>query len=44
MAEDCAEASSAFGTPWRESFLECCQEVRNGTFSETGEEENEMGC
>ena len=38
MADDCSNVSSAFGTPWRESLLECCQEVRNGTFSETGTE------
>ena len=38
MADDCSNASSAFGTPWKESLLECCQEVRNGTFSETGTE------
>ena len=36
MADNCSNASSAFGTPWKESLLECCQDVRNGTFSETG--------
>ncbi len=33
MASECEVAAATFAFPWKDSFLHCCQEIQNGTFT-----------